>query len=108
MTQALNGFGVAADNLSAFPLAGAILAVSVGLSRARVLPAWFLWFGIAAAALVLLHGTNWASAGFWSPGGEYVFIVVITALVWTLVTSVLLFRAPLVADPATGPRRTEL
>ena len=99
VTQALNGLGLAADNLSAFPLAGAFLAVSVGLSRARVLPSWFMWFGIAAAVVVVLHGTNWAAEGFWSPGGEYVYIVVITALFWTLVTSVLLFRAPLVEEP---------
>jgi hypothetical protein len=48
--------------------------------------------------LVGLHGTNWASDGFWSPGGEYVYVVVIAALVWTVVTSVLLFRAPITTD----------
>jgi hypothetical protein len=95
VTQALNTISLSADNVGAFPLAGAFLAVSVGLARARILPAWYTWFGLAAAVLVVLHGTNWASSGFWSPGGAYVWITVLTALVWTLVTSVLLFRAPI-------------
>lgn len=102
VSYALNALGLCIDNLGAFPLAGAIAAASVGLARARVLPAWFLWFGAVAAVLVALHGTNWASDGFWSPGGEYVFVVVISALVWTAVTSVLLFRAP-IAPEATAP-----
>jgi hypothetical protein len=97
-TRALNTVALAADNVGAFPLAGAFFAVSVGLARARILPAWYTWFGLAAAVLVVLHGTNWASSGFWSPGGGYLYITVITALLWTLVTSVLLFRAPVAEE----------
>jgi hypothetical protein len=103
ISQALNGIGLAIDNLSAFALAGTIVAATVGLTRARVLPAWFLWFGLAAAAVIVLHGTNWADEGFWSPGGGYLVVVVIAGLTWTVVTSVLLFRAPLIVDPAARP-----
>ena len=103
--QALNGLGLAIDNVSAFALAGGILAASVGLARARLLPDWFLWFGLVAAVLVVLHGTNWADEGFWSPGGGYVVVVVAAGLLWTTVTSVLLFRAPLIEDPAARPRQ---
>jgi hypothetical protein len=97
-SYALNALGLSIDNLGAFPLAGAIAAASVGLARGRLLPAWFMWFGAAVAVLVALHGTNWASEGFWSPGGEYVFIVVIAGLLWAVVTSVLLFRAPVAVE----------
>jgi hypothetical protein len=103
ISQAMNGIGLAIDNLSGFALAGTVLAASVGLSRARILPAWFLWFGVVAAALIVLHGTNWADTGFWSPGGGYLIVVVAAGLIWTIVTSVLLFRAPLIVDPAARP-----
>lgn len=107
ISQALNGLGLAIDNVSAFPLAGGIAAASVGLARSRVLPGWFMWFGLAVAALVVLHGTNWASEGFWSPGGGYLFVVVASGLLWAVVTSVLLFRAPILeetsAAAAAGP-----
>jgi hypothetical protein len=103
VSQALNGLGLAIDNVSAFALAGGILAASVGLARARLLPDWFLWFGLVAAVLVVLHGTNWADEGFWSPGGGYLVVVVVAGLLWTTVTSVLLFRAPLIEDPAARP-----
>jgi len=103
VSHALNGLGLAIDNVSAFALAGGILAASVGLARARLLPNWFLWFGLVAAVLVVLHGTNWADEGFWSPGGGYLVVVVVAGLLWTTVTSVLLFRAPLIEDPAARP-----
>jgi hypothetical protein len=108
ISQALNGVGLAVDNLSAFALAGTVLAASVGLTRTRLVPAWFLWFGVVAAGLIVLHGTNWANEGFWSPGGGYLIVVVAAGLAWTIVTSVLLFRAPLIADPATSPSGTAM
>jgi hypothetical protein len=103
ISQALNSLGLAVDNVSAFALAGGIAAASVGLARGRVLPGWLLWFGLAVAALIVLHGTNWASEGFWSPGGGYLFVVVASGLLWTVVTSVLLFRAPLIEEPGAPP-----
>jgi hypothetical protein len=42
--------------------------------------------------------------GFWSPGGGYLIVVVAAGLLWTIVTSVLLFRAPLIADPIVRTR----
>jgi len=48
--------------------------------------------------LVLLHGTNWATSGFWSASGGYLWITIIAGLGWTLITSVLLYtRAPATA-----------
>jgi hypothetical protein len=104
ISHALNGVGLAVDNLSAFALAGTVVAASVGLTRARLLPAWFLWFGLVVAVLIVLHGTNWADEGFWSPGGGYLIVVVAAGLLWTIVTSVLLFRAPLITDPSARPK----
>jgi hypothetical protein len=103
LLRALNTMAWSADALAAFPLAGAILAASVGLNRARVLPSWHVWLGFVAAILIVLRGTNWASDGFWAPSGEYTFISIIAALGWTLVTSVLLFRAP-ITEEAPPPR----
>jgi hypothetical protein len=53
--------------------------------------------------LVLLHGTNWATSGFWSPTGGYLFITVIAGLGWTLITSVLLYTK--VPVTAAAPER---
>lgn len=102
ISHALNGLGLAIDNVSAFALAGGIAAASVGLARSRVLPGWYMWFGLAVAVLVVLHGTNWASEGVWSPGGGYLYVVVASGLLWTVVTSVLLFRLP-IEEPSAPP-----
>jgi hypothetical protein len=88
---AMNTFLSAADVISAFPLAALILAATIGLTRARLVASWHGWVGFLAAVLVLLHGTNWATTGFWSPTGGYVFIAVIAGLGWTLITSILLY-----------------
>lgn len=83
------------DATSAFPLAGFVLAASVGLWRSGTLQSWFVWPGVVAAALVVLHGTNWAKSGFWSQTGGYIYITMIAALAWLALASVLLFlRAP--------------
>ena len=37
--------------------------------------------------------TNWASDGFWSPTGEYLFVLIPVTLLWILVTSVILVRS---------------
>jgi hypothetical protein len=103
LLRALNTLSWSADAVSSFPLAGAVLAASVGLNRSRLLPSWHLWLGVVAAILIVLRGTNWASDGFWAPSGDYAFITIIAGLGWTLVTSVLLFRAP-VTEEAAPPR----
>ena len=108
--QALTTMAWSVDTMSAFPLAGAIAAYSVGLARSGVLADWVLWAGLAIAAIALLHGTNWATDGFWSPGGGWTVITVIASLVWALVVSALLLRAssservsvPTTSGPAMG------
>ncbi len=100
VVRAMNTVNWSFDTVSAFPLAGFILAVSVGLWRSATLPSWFIWPGVVAAGFVVLHGTNWAKSGFWSQTGDYIFISMIAGLAWLALTSVLLYlRAP-AAQPA--------
>lgn len=92
------------DMFAALASAGFVLAASIGLMRTRAVPPWLSWAGIAVAALFLLRTTNWAREGFWSPTGEYVFILIVAALLWILTTSVVLFRkAPAITAPAQMP-----
>lgn len=98
VSNALNTLTWNIDVASAFLLAGLITAVSVGLSRARVLPEWFTSFGLLAAVLILLRGTNWATDGLWAPDGAYQYVAMISALAWIVLTSSLLYmRAPATA-----------
>jgi hypothetical protein len=87
----LNTLISALDVIGAFLLATFILAATIGLSRAGVVAAWYRWLGLLAGVLVLLHGTNWATNGFWSATGGYLFITFIAGLGWAVVTSVLLY-----------------
>ena len=80
------------DMFAALPSAGFVLAASIGLMRTRAVPPWLSWAGIAVVALFVLRSTNWASDGFWSPTGGFVFILIPVALLWILTTSVVLFR----------------
>ena len=98
LARTLNTLAWCADTLAAYPLFGAILAATGGLTRAKLLPGWYTWFGGLAAVIVLLRGTTWASDGFWSPSGEYVYAGILAALSWTFVTSLLLYRVPVEAD----------
>jgi hypothetical protein len=92
--QALHSTQWSVDNLSGFFLAGTIAAASIGLVRGGVLDDWFGWAGAVAVVVALQHGTNWSEDGFWAPGGGWTIITIIVALLWTLVTSVMLYRAP--------------
>jgi hypothetical protein len=87
--------------ITAWLLAALILAATIGLSRAGLVAAWYGWTGSLAGVLVLLHGTNWSTSGFWSPTGGYLFVAVIAGLAWALITSVLLYRQA----PATMAER---
>lgn len=110
VVQAMYSLGWAADTLSAFPLAGLVAVVAVGLTRLRLIPDWLSWAGLAAALVALLRGTNWAEDGFWSPNGGWALITIIVVMLWTLVTSVMLVRAygserasiPTTSGPAMG------
>lgn len=88
----LNTLLAALDVIGGYLLATFILAATIGLSRGGVVPAWYRWLGVLAGVLVLLHGTNWATSGFWSATGGYLFITFIAGLGWALITSALLYR----------------
>jgi hypothetical protein len=91
--QALNSTQWAIDAVSGFFLGGTIAAASIGLVRARIIEERIGWGGGVAVVAAVLHGTNWAKDGFWSPGGGWTIITIVVALLWTLMTSVMLFRA---------------
>lgn len=98
----LNSLVSTVDVISAYLLATFILAATIGLSRARIVASWYSWAGLVAGVLVLLHGTNWATSGFWSATGGYVFITIIAGLGWALVTSVLLYRRAAEKEQTAG------
>lgn len=96
---ALNTITWTGDVFAAFLLAGVFAAVTIGLVRSKTLPSWYGWLGLVATLAVILRATNWAEDGFWSPSGEFVFLAIISGLLWTLVTSIMLVRrAPATAD----------
>jgi hypothetical protein len=97
--QALNTMSWTGDAFGAFLIAGFIGAATVGLVRTGIVARWFAWFGLIATVLVGLRGTTLASDGFWSPSGGYLYLFLLAAFGWTVVTSVLLYRA----TPAAGP-----
>ena len=100
ITKALFDLTWTLDVLAAVPSAVFFLAASVGLRRTAMVPDWLSWAGIGVAILDGLRLTNWASEGFWSPTGEYLFILIPLSLLWILVASVILVRADRAA-PAT-------
>ena len=81
------------DMLGALPIAATVLAVSVGLRRTQMIPQWLSWGGVVVAVLLALRSTTWARDGFWSPTGEYLFILLPLALLWILITSIVLVRS---------------
>jgi hypothetical protein len=93
VVQALFNLTWGLDVVAAIPSAVFFLAASLGLVRAGMIPAWLSWAGVGVAALFILRSTNWAREGLWSPTGEYVFILIPLALLWILITSIILFRS---------------
>jgi hypothetical protein len=83
----------ALDVLAAIPSAVFFLAAALGLRRTAMIPAWLSWAGVGVAGLFVLRTTTWASDGFWSPTGEYLFVLIPLASLWILATSVTLLRA---------------
>jgi hypothetical protein len=102
--QALNTISWTADAFGAFLIAAFIAASTVGLRRVAVVPRWFGLLGLVAGVLVALRGTTLASDGFWSPSGGYLYIFLLAAFGWTIVASVLLYRAAPAAEPTTPER----
>jgi hypothetical protein len=93
VTRALFDLTWTLDVLAAIPSAVFFVAAALGLRRTGMVPAWLGWAGLGVAALFALRSTNWASDGFWSPTGEFVFVLIPLALLWILATSVVLVRA---------------
>ena len=58
-----------------------------------MIPSWLGWAGVGVAGLFALRTTTWASDGFWSPTGGYLFVLIPLASLWILATSVTLVRA---------------
>jgi hypothetical protein len=81
------------DVVAAVPSAVFFLAVAAGFRRTGLVPGWLSWAAVGIAVLDALRLTNWASDGFWSPTGEYLFILIPLSLLWILVASVVLVRA---------------
>ena len=104
VTKALFDLQWVLDMFAALPAAVFVLSSSVGFMRTRAIPAWLCWAGVGLAALFLLRTTNWARDGFWSPTGEYIFILIPVAMLWILVTSITLVRAG--ASSSAGAQRS--
>jgi len=81
------------DVMAAVPSAVFFLAAPAGLMRTQMIPRWLSLAGFGVAILFVLRLTNWASEGFWSPTGEYLFILIPLTLLWILVASVILVRS---------------
>ena len=93
VSKALFDLTWALDALAAVPSALFFFAASVGLRRTRMVPAWLAWAALGVAALFCLRLTNWASDGFWSLTGGYLFILIPLTLLWILITSIVLVRS---------------
>jgi hypothetical protein len=104
VTKALFDLTWALDALAAVPSAVFFLAASFGLRRTGMVPVWLSWAALGVAVLFFLRLTNWASDGFWSLTGGYLFILIPLTLLWILVTSIVLVRSASEA-PATGHAR---
>ena len=94
------------DVISAYALALFISAGTIGLTRASLVAGWYGWLGLAAGVLVLLHGTNWSTSGFWSPTGGYLWVTIIAGLGWIVVTSVLLYMQTPARERSPEPAAT--
>ena len=98
VTKALFDLTWALDALAAVPSAVFFLAASFGLRRTGMVPAWLSWAALGVAALFCLRLTNWASDGFWSLTGGYLFILIPLTLLWILITSIVLVRSATAAS----------
>jgi hypothetical protein len=81
------------DVLAAVPALVFFLAVGMGLLRTGMAPRWLALAALGIAVLFALRTTNWAGDGFWSPTGEYLFVLIPLVSLWILVTSTVLVRS---------------
>jgi len=95
LTSGLNDLVWAGLVMSAFPRAMLIMSGSFGLWRAGIISSGLFGAGVAAVVLGVAGGTTWMSSGFWAPDGVYSRLILpIISLVWILVVSTVLKRAP--------------
>jgi hypothetical protein len=99
VVRALFSLSWVLDMLAALPGAVFVLTAAIGLRRVQMIPGWLSWAGVALAVLFVLRSTTWARDGFWSPTGGYLFILIPLALLWILITSIVLVRS---ASPASS------
>jgi len=91
----LNNLVWAGVVMSAFPRAMLIMSGSFGLWRAGMISNGLFGAGVAAVVLGVAGGTTWMSSGIWAPDGVYSRLIFpIIGLVWILVVSAVLKRAP--------------
>jgi hypothetical protein len=103
VVRALFSLSWVIDMLAALPSALFALTAAIGLRRVQMIPSWLSWAGVALAVLFVLRSTTWARDGFWSPTGGYLLILIPLALLWILITSIVLVRA---ASPASSAQPT--
>jgi succinate dehydrogenase/fumarate reductase cytochrome b subunit len=88
LASGLNDFAWSCVVLTSFPRAMLIMASTLGLWRAGLIPNALFATGVAAIVLVLLGGTTWVSGGIWAPDGVYSrFVSPFIGLAWVLVVS---------------------
>lgn len=105
VTTALNEIVWACVVMISFPAALLTFAAAIGLRRAGIISDGLAWIGVAAAVIVLLGGTTWATDGFWAPDGVYSrFVSPIVALAWTAVIIGILYMR----STSTAPERAAI
>ena len=83
------------------------LATWLAVRRSNVLPAWYGWLTLLAAALFVLGGLALRNGGFFSIGGAMGLIAFIATAVWIALSSALLVtRAAEAETPAAAPTFT--
>ena len=95
LTSGLNDFIWALFVLSSFPRAMLVMSSAFGLWRAQMISDSLFGAGVGVVVLGVLGGTTWTSHGFWAPDGAYSrFVWPILSLLWVVVVSRVLTRAP--------------
>jgi hypothetical protein len=95
LTSGLNDFIWALFVLSSFPRAMLVMSSAFGLWRAQMISSSLFAAGVGVVVLGVLGGTTWTSGGIWAPDGVYSrFVWPILSLVWVIVVSRVLTRAP--------------
>jgi hypothetical protein len=103
---ALYHVGRICDTFSGLLIAGLPAAVAGTAFRTKLFPAWWAWLSALFALWGVVGATAFATDGFWSPDGAG-FVGFIAFMVWTLVTSILLYLRTkpaerVVAQPTAG------